>query len=96
MVDKIICLLKVSGVSAIMWLLGDIVNPGMMLVPVDGRLDRLFDLGFVSALLKCSSFVFFLSEAIGMFFGRNLINSFLACYFALLSVYILNNFYIMW
>lgn len=96
MVEKIIYLLKIAGVSVIIWLLGDIINPGMMLVPIDGRLDRLFDLGLVSGVLKWSSFLFFLLEVVSVFVGRKLINAFLACFFILISIYLVSNFYIMW
>jgi hypothetical protein len=40
--------------------------------------------------------LFFLLEVVSVFFGRKLINAFLACFFILISIYLANNFYIMW
>lgn len=96
MLSSLIYIIKIVALSAVVWLLADIISPGMMLIQPGGRLDRMFDLGSVSLFLKWVSLLLIALEVLGVFIKRDVINVLLAVAFVTVALYLISNFYIMW
>lgn len=93
MFQSVLFFFKAVGVSILLWLLGEVLTPGMMLFPEGGRLDLLFDLVFFSNALKFLSVLYLCLELLGIFWWRDIINSILGFVLLAFAIYVVGNFF---
>lgn len=94
MFQNILFCFKVIGVSILLWLLGEVLTPGMMLFPEGGRLDLLFDLVFFSNALKFLSVFYLFLELLGIFWWKDVINLILGFVLLAFAIYVVSNFFV--
>ncbi|MFL1486195.1 MULTISPECIES: hypothetical protein [unclassified Marinobacter] len=89
-------ILKIFSLTIFLLLGSEVIRPGMMLIPENGRLEAIFDLELASSLVRWGSIAYLGFELLRLFSGKAVLDGLSALIFIFLSAYFVRNFFIMW